>query len=166
MRQCWPSAEPIEENYRGMRTQDLLKYVALFGAFLIFGIGLYTFVYAEGAAYLTNDPKACMNCHVMTDHFNAWTKSSHHAVAVCNDCHTPKGLVNKYFTKALNGWNHSVAFTSGRFHDPIQITQRNARITESSCRKCHADVVHAIDVTSKSEPFSCVRCHSTVGHME
>ena len=29
------------------------------------GIGSYTFVYAKGASYLSNDPNACANCHVM-----------------------------------------------------------------------------------------------------
>jgi len=69
---------------------------------LIAGIGGYTFVYAKGASYLTNDPAACANCHVMNEQYDAWLKSSHHAVAVCNDCHTPHALVPKYTTKGLN----------------------------------------------------------------
>ena len=48
-------------------------------------VGSYTFVYAKGYSYLTNDPAACANCHIMSEHFAAWTKSSHRAVAVCND---------------------------------------------------------------------------------
>jgi hypothetical protein len=28
----------------------------------------YTFVYAKGYSYLTNDPGACANCHIMADH--------------------------------------------------------------------------------------------------
>jgi hypothetical protein len=31
------------------------------------GLGLYTFVYAKGHSYITNDPAACSNCHVMSD---------------------------------------------------------------------------------------------------
>ena len=54
---------------------------------LLLGIGGFTFIYARGASYLTNDPGACANCHVMQDHFDAWQRSSHRAVAVCNDCH-------------------------------------------------------------------------------
>ena len=27
------------------------------------GVGGFTFVYARGYSYLTNDPKACVNCH-------------------------------------------------------------------------------------------------------
>lgn len=30
---------------------------------LALDVGAYTFVYAKGASYLTNDPKACVNCH-------------------------------------------------------------------------------------------------------
>jgi cytochrome c nitrite reductase small subunit len=130
------------------------------------GIGGYTFVYARGASYLTNDPAACANCHVMQDHFDAWRKSSHHAVATCNDCHTPHDFVGKYTTKGLNGFHHSLAFTSGRFHEPIQITPRNHEITEAACRYCHADIVQAIDtVHREGQGLSCTRCHSSVGHL-
>src|SRR3972149_10611367 len=87
------------------------------------GLGAYTFIYAKGSSYLTNDPAACANCHVMRDHFDAWVKSSHRNVAVCNDCHTPHDLVGKYVTKALNGYNHSMAFTTGRFEEPLKIKQ-------------------------------------------
>ena len=30
-----------------------------------FGIGLYTFAYAKGWSYLTDNPASCANCHVM-----------------------------------------------------------------------------------------------------
>jgi cytochrome c nitrite reductase small subunit len=69
---------------------------------LALGIGAYTFVYARGASYLTNDPAACANCHVMREQLHGWTVGSRRAVAVCNDCHTPPGLLGKYTTKALN----------------------------------------------------------------
>lgn len=129
------------------------------------GLGLFTFIYAEGFSYMTNDPAACANCHVMDDHFNAWVKSSHHDVAVCNDCHTPANFIGKYVTKASNGYHHSMAFTFG-FEEPIRITPRNREITEAACRKCHADIVQAIDTHTQGEPMSCIRCHSIVGHAE
>jgi cytochrome c nitrite reductase small subunit len=115
---------------------------------------------------LTNDPAACANCHVMNEQYDGWTKSSHHAVATCNDCHTPHNFLGKYFIKGLNGWNHSWAFTSGNFHEPIQITPRNKAVTEGTCRHCHADVVHAIDwAPAPGQELSCVRCHRSVGHL-
>lgn len=145
---------------------------------LAIGVGAFTFLYAKGASYLTNDPAACANCHVMDTHFDAWLKSSHHAVAVCNDCHTPSGFVAKYMTKASNGFWHSFAFTTGDFPDPLRIKPGNLEITEQACQKCHADVVtaivsgpHVTGVGETDEPLvgseevpSCTRCHDTVGH--
>lgn len=129
---------------------------------LVAGTGLFTFSYAEGVSYLSDAPAACANCHVMNDHYQDWQRGSHHAVAVCNDCHAPESLIPKYAVKAINGWNHSVAFTTGRFEDPFQITAMNLRVTEQSCRRCHADLVHAIDPGAAE--LSCLRCHAGVGH--
>ena len=131
------------------------------------GIGGYTFVYAKGASYLSNDPRACANCHIMQDHLNGWIKSSHRSVATCNDCHTPSGVIPKYFTKAEHGFFHSLAFTTDEFHEPIQIKGRSLRVTENACRKCHQDIVHDMEaVKTYDTPLSCVRCHANVGHWE
>ena len=129
------------------------------------GVGGYTFYYAGGSAYLTNDPKACANCHIMNEQYSGWMKSSHRSVATCNDCHTPPGLIPKYLVKASNGFWHSYAFTTGDFHEPIRITPRNLRVTEQACRKCHAQVVHAMDTTAGNGAVSCVHCHRSVGHL-
>ncbi|MFP4580323.1 MAG: cytochrome c nitrite reductase small subunit [Candidatus Sumerlaeia bacterium] len=129
------------------------------------GLGAYTFYYADGFSYMTNDPKACANCHVMQDHLDAWRKGSHHDVAVCNDCHTPHNFFGKYFIKGLNGFNHSRAFTFQNFHEPIQITPLNTSVTEGACRYCHGDIVDMIDhPKSGREKISCIRCHAHVGH--
>ena len=134
---------------------------------LTVGIGAYTFVYAKGGSYLSNDPRACANCHIMQDHLDGWIKSSHRSVATCNDCHTPPGLIPKYFTKADHGFFHSLAFTTGKFHDPIQIKDRSRRVTEGACRRCHQDIVHDIEIVKTAgNEISCLRCHANVGHME
>ncbi len=132
------------------------------------GLGAFTFGYARGASYLTNDPAACANCHVMQAHFDDWRQSSHRSVAVCNDCHTPPGLVPKYLVKARNGFWHSFYMTTGGFHEPIQITPGNHEVTEKACRKCHAAIVAAIDSNphrDAADAMSCIRCHSAVGHL-
>jgi cytochrome c nitrite reductase small subunit len=129
------------------------------------GVGAYTFVYAQGASYLTDRPEACANCHVMREYYDGWMKSSHRLAAVCNDCHTPAGFLNKYWTKSYNGFWHSYAFTTGRFPDVLQIKLRNHEVTEGSCQKCHADVTEAIAGPHEAgESLSCVRCHASVGH--
>ena len=131
------------------------------------GVGAYTFGYARGASYLTNDPAACANCHIMTEYYDAWLKSPHRNVAGCNDCHTPHALIPKYATKAANGWHHSVAFTTGRYPDVLKIKPHNERITEHACRSCHEAVVHAIDAAPAHAggELSCIRCHASAGHL-
>jgi cytochrome c nitrite reductase small subunit len=132
----------------------------------LLGIGLFTFGYARGAAYLTNDPGACVNCHVMRTQYEGWLKSSHGKVAVCNDCHTPPGFIGKYTTKAVNGFFHSLAFTTQRFPDEIYITKRNHAVTEKACLKCHEDVVTGIRSTRQHrQDVTCIQCHRNVGHM-
>lgn len=130
------------------------------------GVGGYTFVYAKGFSYLQNDPAACDNCHVMNEEYDGWIKSSHHAVATCNDCHTPHDLVGKYWTKASNGFFHSLHFTTGDFPEPIRIKARNREIAEAACRHCHGPIVAQM-TTGQEGPareLSCIRCHGAVGH--
>jgi cytochrome c nitrite reductase small subunit len=129
------------------------------------GLGFFTFGYGKGASYLSNDPKMCINCHVMQDHFDSWQNSSHHHVAVCNDCHLPHDAIGKWIVKGDNGFFHSLAFTTGDFHDPIQIKPRNRRVTQSTCLSCHGDFVHEMfPVEAGGDMLSCIHCHNDVGH--
>ncbi len=141
----------------------VLAIAASFG--VLGGLGAFTFGYGEGAAYLSSDPVACTNCHVMQGHFDAWVKSSHHAVATCNDCHLPHDKVKKWIVKGDNGFFHSLAFTTDDFHEPIQIKPRNRRVTQNACLHCHSDYVNAMLPTREGgDMLLCVHCHSDVGH--
>lgn len=149
-----------------MSRAGLVAMVVAAVAGIAMGIGSYTFVYARGAAYLTNDPAACANCHIMREQYDGWIASSHRAVAVCNDCHAPhSSVVARYATKAENGFWHSVAFTTGRFHEPIQIRARNRAVTEGACRACHAEIVEALATHAAGVGVGCIRCHASVGHL-
>ncbi len=132
------------------------------------GLGAYTFAYARGWAYMTDDPQACNNCHIMNEQYDGWIKSSHRSVAVCNDCHVPDNLVGKYATKATNGFWHSYYFTTGTFPEPIRALPGSRAIAEANCRRCHEPVVAAIGTPAHagSRDISCIRCHGSVGHME
>jgi len=136
---------------------------------LAVGLCFYTFIYAKGYAYLTNDPVACTNCHVMQAQYDAWMKSSHHSVATCNDCHTPHNIIGKYAVKANNGFWHSFYFTTGDFPDTIEITKFDHRVAENACRRCHESITSAIDgnvAHSEAAGLTCTRCHDSVGHAE
>jgi cytochrome c nitrite reductase small subunit len=155
-------------------------FIAVITIGIALGLGAYTFVYARGYSYLSNNASACANCHIMREHYDAWNKSSHKAVATCNSCHTPHNIVGKYATKARNGFWHSFYFTAGGYPDPLRITGRDREITEQACRHCHEDIVAAIDPDPRArgtsaahvatasahaaEPTDCIRCHEYVGH--
>jgi cytochrome c nitrite reductase small subunit len=86
-------------------------------------------------------------------------------VAVCNDCHLPHDFLGKWVTKMDNGFFHSLAFTTGKFHEPIQIKPRNRRVTLHTCLYCHSDFVHLmLPDKPQGEMLSCIPCHSDVGH--
>ncbi|HVG93407.1 MAG TPA: cytochrome c nitrite reductase small subunit [Planctomycetota bacterium] len=137
----------------------------LFG--LLLGLGLFTFRFAEGASYLSTDPAACANCHIMQSQYDSWQKSSHHTVATCVDCHLPDSFFAKYLAKGVNGWNHSKAFTLQNFPEPIRITPRNAELLQDNCLRCHGDFVHdQMGAAGDRGAVSCVHCHRSVGHGE
>ena len=148
------------------RSQNFFLILMAIAVGLAVGIGGFTFVYAKGAAYLTDDPQACANCHVMREQFDGWIRSSHRSAAVCNDCHTPKGFFAKYLIKSTNGARHSWAFTTGWFHEPIAIKATNREVTESRCRDCHEDITQAINGIDRHSgvALGCIRCHGSVGH--
>lgn len=144
-----------------------LLLCVLFGVTL--GLGAHTFRYADGFSYAGNDPKACVNCHIMRDQYDGWMRSSHHNVATCNDCHVPAEGFAKWICKADNGYRHSRAFTMQDFHEPIQMTQTNAEILQQNCLRCHGELVSPTcgppgSANASLSAMNCVRCHADVGH--
>lgn len=133
----------------------------------------------EGLSYLSNDPQACVNCHIMRDQFDGWQKAGHHQAATCNDCHVPHDLVGKYLTKAEHGFRHSKGFTFQDFHEPIQIKPSSRQVVVDNCVRCHEGAVQDIkNVWSGAAAgesgggshglmagaLDCLHCHASVGH--
>ena len=140
-----------------------LAVAAVFG--VMAGLGAFTFVFADGHAYLSSDPTACTNCHIMQDYYDSWLTSGHHHVATCVDCHLPHDFLGKYISKADNGFFHSLAFTLENFHEPIQIKPRNRRITQANCVACHETAAHALlPEEPDGDMMMCIHCHAGVGH--
>lgn len=132
--------------------------------FVTLGMSIFTFVQAEGHSYFSDNSSACVNCHVMQDQFEAWGHSSHARVASCNDCHSPHdNVVNQYFAKAVNGFNHSAAFTLGSYDEVITIKPFNVEIVNDNCVYCHADLVHSM-ADDQDNSLRCTSCHAGIGH--
>ena len=134
---------------------------------LMLGLGYFTWGYAEGGSYFSNDPAACANCHVMREYLDSWQKSSHKQTATCNDCHTPHALIPKLYAKGENGIRHSWKFTFQTYPERLQITPMNLGALQENCLGCHQEFVAEIHAASRKESLrerNCVHCHDGVGH--
>lgn len=127
---------------------------------IMIGLFAYTFYYGKGFSYLTDNPTACINCHVMLDVWRRWEHSSHREIANCNGCHTPKKFPDKLFVKAINGYRHSISFITETYPQVIYITDFNKKIVEGNCISCHKKFISCINTKN----ISCILCHSNIGH--
>lgn len=148
---------------RGLGWEIWLPAAAL-GALL--GLGAYTFWYSGGPSYFSNDPKVCVNCHVMRPQFKAWAQGPHHAAASCSDCHVPHRFPAKYWVKASNGWRHSKVFTLGDYKEPIEIQPASLRVVQQNCVHCHGAMLAQIEAHGGIDfkQIGCAGCHGSVGH--
>ncbi len=130
------------------------------------GVGAFTFVYAKGFSYLSTDPRACVNCHVMNEQYDGWEKSGHRHTATCVECHLPHAGLAKWVAKADHGFRHSAAFTLQNFKEPIEITPHDRELVRENCVRCHATLVHDLlaDAGSDRGQLDCLHCHASAGH--
>jgi cytochrome c nitrite reductase small subunit len=130
------------------------------------GVGAFTFVYAKGFSYLSADPRACVNCHVMNPQYEAWLKSGHRHVASCVECHLPHRGFGKWVAKAEHGFRHSAAFTLQNFKEPIEITPRDREMVLANCQRCHDGLVQVVADAAGRTPgqLDCLHCHTGAGH--
>lgn len=133
--------------------------LVLFG--FLTGLGGYTFVQGQGHSYFSDNPKACVNCHIMKDQFASWQRSTHHNFTTCNSCHAPDHPVLALLYKAENGFMHSYKFTTGVHTDPIEIRPHNKRVALNACLNCHQQLFAGHPQTPER---SCLDCHHNVGH--
>jgi len=148
---------------RPMSVPRVLVALALVLAIPV-GIGAFTFVYAKGFSYLSTDPRACVNCHVMNPQYDGWRTSGHRHAATCVQCHLPDHGIGKWVAKADHGFRHSVAFTLQNFKEPIEITPHDREIVRVNCVRCHADFVHAALGVAPGREIDCLHCHRRAGH--
>lgn len=157
----------MRESLRSWMTRrNLLTAAAVFVFGSLIGVGLFTFVFANGFSYFRDDPAVCASCHIMEEQYHGYLAGSHASVATCNDCHAPHtNIVEKYFAKGVNGFNHGLAFTTGWHEENLQITDFNRNITLDACMYCHADYVGDAHIGRPAdEQIDCLLCHSEVGH--
>lgn len=147
-----------------------IPVIVLVGA--IFGLGLYIVKISNITSYMSDDPKACINCHVMTAEYITWDHSSHRAVANCNDCHVPNdNIFNKYYFKAKDGMYHATVFTLRMEPQAIIMKDASAEVVQKNCVRCHEDQVTDAKMSSWVDNHKenrttrkCWECHQQVPH--
>jgi len=147
-----------------------LPVILLLGIFL--GLFLFILHAARATSYLSDDPTACVNCHVMAPQYATWERGSHGKVAACNDCHVPQdNVINKYLFKASDGMRHSFMFTFRLEPQVIQIKEAGKKAVQQNCIRCHADAIHPVSlraisaemIINKEERYCC-DCHRETPH--
>ncbi len=147
-----------------------LKIIIVAGA--LAGISLYAFIESQAVSYLSDNPKTCVNCHVMTPQYSTWLNSSHRKVATCNDCHVPHdNIVNTYAFKAKDGMYHASVFTARKEPEVIRIREAGESVVQMNCIRCHKNQVTDAKLTASVQNHfqnrtsrKCWDCHKEVPH--
>jgi cytochrome c nitrite reductase small subunit len=131
---------------------------------LTFGSGVCIFQISNATAYLSDDPKACINCHIMMPEYASWERSSHARVAVCNDCHVPhENAVRKYAFKMSDGLRHSTIFTL-RLEPQVLMARPEAQdVIQNNCLRCHEALASKAG-THANFDRRCTECHRETPH--
>ncbi len=164
-----------------MKGKKLLSYIVppgkwkipafTFGGLFV-GMILYTFYVSNAVSYLSDDPKTCVNCHLMAPEFATWQHSSHKSVTNCNDCHVPHtSFAAKYYFKMKDGLGHATVFTMGTAPQVIKMKEAGIAVVQENCKRCHGDLnqkVSTIEVTRENNLHGagklCWDCHREVPH--
>jgi cytochrome c nitrite reductase small subunit len=156
----------------GLEPGPRWKRVAIIMIAAVAGLGAYVLHISHATSYLTDDPQACVNCHIMMPQYATWQNSSHREVATCNGCHVPhNNIFNQYFFKAKDGLYHATIFTLRAEPQVIRALEPSRAVVQSNCIRCHQDQV----ADHKLEAFveghfenrtnrTCWDCHRGVPH--
>jgi cytochrome c nitrite reductase small subunit len=149
------------------------KIGALILAGIVAGLAAYTLYASRAWAYLSDEPSACVNCHIMAPFYATWSHSSHGRDATCSDCHIPHdNLVRKWYFKGMDGARHAAAFTLRKEPQVIQSKPMSDKVIRQNCIRCHTELNTEFVKTGRSDPRPrmadesklCWHCHRDVPH--
>jgi cytochrome c nitrite reductase small subunit len=139
---------------------------------IIIGLAAYLVHISKATSYLSDDPKTCVNCHIMAPQYSTYAHSSHREWAHCNDCHVPhNNIINKYYFKAKDGLRHATMFTLRKEPQVIYIHQAGKEVVQDNCIRCHSKLITDSKLLAKTDVFHhartgrpCWECHREVPH--
>ena len=135
------------------------------------GLGLAALHIGNATSYLSDDPKACINCHIMAPQYESWPRSSHGRVTTCNDCHVPHdAIARKYAFKAMDGTRHASMFTLHMELQVIRMHEPGQRVVQENCQRCHDPLIsgsptlQSAPEVCRAEGRLCWDCHREIPH--
>lgn len=168
--------EGLLKPHNNKKSWSFLSKVFAFLVVVIIVSGGYTFYNAKGFSYLSNNPEACNNCHIMNEVYANYMSDPHSLKsngkhrATCSDCHLPHSFVSKWIAKAQSGVGHGYAFTFKLDELPVNLSanEKSKKIVQQNCINCHGDyaasVVNPTTIHGANNSLQCVSCHENVGH--
>ena len=140
---------------------------------IIVGLGSYTVYMSRAHSYLSDEPSACVNCHIMTPYYQSWNHSSHAQWATCNDCHVPQdNVLEKYAFKAMDGLYHAAVFTVHGEPQVIRPRVASNNVIMENCIRCHTQLNTEFVKTGMityaqskdGQGKACWDCHTEIPH--
>lgn len=136
------------------------------------GLFMVAFYISNAPSYLSDNPKTCVNCHVMSPQYATWFHSSHRERAHCNDCHTPNNnAVSHYMFKAMDGLRHATIFTLRKEPQVIMIKDAGQHAVQNNCLRCHNNLIKDTRISSIGNTYQkdretrqCWTCHRETPH--
>ncbi len=157
-----------------MKTENIMKHIAIGSVITVVALFGYVVNAANMVSYLSEDPKVCINCHVMNTQYATWQHSSHRERAVCVECHLPRdSFISKMIAKSRDGFNHSVAMTFSPYPNSIKASKDAVNRIQANCISCHQELVSQMVENSKSYQTNgvdsqvdrnCWDCHRKTPH--
>ena len=149
-----------------------IALVSLLGIIVGSG-GLFMYLLRMHTYIIGDDPKACINCHIMSPYYATWSHSSHARNATCNDCHVPNGnILSHYLFKGKDGMKHVAYFVTKSERQTIMAEEASAEVIMDNCIRCHKQLntefvnTGRIDymMAQRGEGKACWDCHRDVPH--
>ena len=140
---------------------------------ILVGLGAYTVYISRAYSYLSDDPRACINCHIMTPYYASWDHSAHAQWATCNDCHVPhENVIEKYAFKAKDGLYHAAVFTMRNEPNVLRPRDESYEVIMNNCIRCHTELntefvntgMIAYTDVKEGKGKACWDCHTEVPH--
>ncbi len=145
-----------------------IPVIIILGAFT--GLFFYLLKISNATSYLSDDPRVCINCHIMTPQFATWSHSAHRSVTDCNACHVPHdSFLRKYYFKASDGLRHSTIFSLRKEPQSIYIREAGKRVVQENCLRCHASLFSdgpgmPWEAMAGRRDRQCLECHRYTPH--